>query len=112
MKRNNLLFAILRYFAYGIVIIITIYPLLFVIQTSFKLPVEFTENFWLPSLKGLTLDNYSEVWFNYKFYLFFRNSFIVSALATLLVVLFSLPGGYAFARLKFPFSEKVFMVIL
>lgn len=112
MKRNNLLITILRNLAYGIVIIITIYPLLFVIQTSFKTPVEFTENFWLPSVKGLTFENYTEVWFNYKFYLFFRNSFIVSALATVLVVLFSLPGGYAFARLKFPFSEKVFMIIL
>ena len=112
MKKRSLILSILRYFTYGIVIIITLYPLLFVIFTAFKTPVEFTRNFWLPSIKGFTLDNFNEVWFNYKFYIFFKNSFIASTTATLSVTTLSLLGGYAFARLKFPFSEKVFIIVL
>jgi raffinose/stachyose/melibiose transport system permease protein len=112
MKKENLLITIFRYFMYGIVIVITIYPLLFMLQTSFKTPVEFSRNFWLPTIKGFTLNNYYEVWFGYKFYLFFKNSLIVSILTTFFVVLISITSGYAFARLKFPFSEKIFLVIL
>jgi raffinose/stachyose/melibiose transport system permease protein len=112
MKKESLGFKILKYIAYGIAMVITLYPLLFVLSTAFKTPVEFTNNFWLPSIKGFTLDNFKEVWINYKFHLFFKNSLIASTSATLAVTLLSLFGGYAFARLKFPFSDKIFTLIL
>ena len=47
---------------------------------AFKTPQEFTFNFWLPPRpEGFTFDNLREVWLRYKFYIFFRNSVVVSA---------------------------------
>jgi raffinose/stachyose/melibiose transport system permease protein len=112
MKKESIIFSIFKYFAYGLAIVITLYPLLFMIFTAFKTPVEFARNFWLPSIKGFTLNNFIEVWFNYKFYIFFKNSLIASASATLSVTVLSVFAGYAFARLRFPFSDKIFTLIL
>jgi raffinose/stachyose/melibiose transport system permease protein len=102
-----------RVIAYAAVMVITVYPLLFVILTALKTPQEFTRNFWgLPSAAGFTFDNLREVWFNYKFYIFFKNSLIVSAGATACTLALSVLAGYAFARLSFPLSETIFVGIL
>lgn len=113
MKGKNMVKKFFDYIIYLTIIVIVIYPLLFMIQTAFKTPIELTRNFWLPpSIKGFTLKNLYDVWFGYKFYIFFINSIIVSSVSTFTVVILSITSGYAFAKLKFPFSEKVFFVIL
>ncbi len=104
---------ILRYAAWAFTIVVTVYPLLFMIFTALKTPVEFTVNFWLPPTgRGFTLENLREVWLHYKFYLFFRNSVIVSAGASAAALVLSVPAGYAFARLRFPLSSVVFMLVI
>ena len=104
---------ILRYAAWTATVVVTVYPLLFMIFVAFKTPVEFTVNFWLPpSLRGFTMENLRQVWLNYKFYLFFRNSMIVSASASAISLVLAVCAGYAFARLRFPLSEVVFMLVI
>ena len=104
---------ILRYAAWTMTIVVTVYPLLFMVFTALKTPVEFTVNFWLPpGARGFTLDNLREVWLNYKFYLFFRNSVVVSATASAVSLVLSVLAGYAFARLRFPLSNLVFMLVI
>ena len=104
---------ILRYAAWTVTIIVTVYPLLFMVFTALKTPVEFTVNFWLPpGARGFTLTNLREVWLNYKFYLFFRNSVVVSATASAVSLVLSVLAGYAFARLRFPLSNLVFMLVI
>ncbi len=104
---------ILRYLAWTATIVVTLYPLLFMVFAAFKTPQEFTFNFWLPPRPGgFTFDNLREVWLRYKFYLFFRNSVAVSAGASLLTLTLSLLAGYAFARLRFPLSEVIFVLFI
>jgi ABC-type glycerol-3-phosphate transport system permease component len=104
---------ILRYLAWAATIVVTLYPLLFMVFAAFKTPQEFTFNFWLPPRPGgFTFDNLREVWLRYKFYLFFRNSVAVSAGASVLTLTLSLLAGYAFARLRFPFSEVLFVLFI
>ena len=104
---------ILRYAAWAATVVATVYPLLFMIFAAFKTPLEFTVNFWLPPRPaGFTLDNLREVWLNYKFYLFFRNSVVVSAAASAGSMVLAVLAGYAFARLRFPLSEAVFLLII
>jgi len=111
--RTPLPVRILRTTAWAATVVVTLYPLLFMIFAAFKSPQEFTFNFWLPPrLAGFTLDNLREVWLRYKFYLFFRNSVVVSAGASALTLAFSLLAGYAFARLRFPLSEALFVLII
>jgi raffinose/stachyose/melibiose transport system permease protein len=103
----------LRSIAWAATVVVTLYPLLFMIFAAFKTPQEFTLNFWLPPRPGgFTLDNLLEVWLRYKFYLFFRNSVVVSAGASALTLALSLLAGYAFARLRFPLSEVLFVFII
>ena len=104
---------ILRSVAWTATVVVTLYPLLFMIFAAFKTPQEFTFNFWLPPrLEGFTLDNLSEVWLRYKFYLFFRNSVVVSAAASAGSMVLAVLAGYAFARLRFPLSEAIFLLII
>lgn len=103
----------LRYVAWTATIVVTLYPLLFMVFAAFKTPQEFTFNFWLPPRpEGFTFDNLREVWLRYKFYIFFRNSLVVSAGASVATLVLSLLAGYAFARLRFPLSEALFVVII
>ena len=111
-KPKNIVMLCLRILFFSVMIVITVYPLLFMLQTSFKTPVEFTHNFWLPSIKGFTFANYQRVWVDYKFSQYFTNSLIVSVVSTILIIGLSLPAGYAFVKLKFPFSDKIFSLIL
>jgi len=104
---------ILRYAAWAATVVATVYPLLFMIFAAFKTPLEFTVNFWLPPRPaGFTLDNLREVWLNYKFYLFFRNSVVVSAAASAGSMVLAVLAGYAFARLRFRGRDRVFSLLL
>jgi multiple sugar transport system permease protein len=47
-----------------------------------------------------------------NFWIYLRNSFIVSGLVTFGQTLFSSMAAYAFARLKFPFREQIFFCYL
>ncbi|HEX2622721.1 MAG TPA: carbohydrate ABC transporter permease [Phototrophicaceae bacterium] len=47
-----------------------------------------------------------------NFWIYLRNSFIVSGLVMFGQTLFSSMAGYAFARFKFPFREQIFFIYL
>ena len=86
--------------------ILTLMPFLWMLITSFKTP---TDVFKLPpSFKPTLLftdepmKNYSEVWVQRDFVVFFRNSAFVSFTAALGQVFTCSLGGYAFARLELP----------
>jgi multiple sugar transport system permease protein len=53
--------------------------------------------------------NYSEAWNALPFDRFFLNSLIVSGTATFGAILTSSMAGYAFARLRFPGRDKIFL---
>ena len=60
--------------------------------------------------------SYIELFKNYNFHIFLINSFLVSIITVLITLLFSIPGAYALARLKFPgkewFSGSVILIYL
>ena len=60
--------------------------------------------------------SYIELFKNYNFHIFLVNSFLVSIVTVLITLLFSIPGAYALARLKFPgkewFSGSVILIYL
>jgi multiple sugar transport system permease protein len=87
-------------------------PFLWTISTSFKtLPDSLGLNFVPPHP---TFDGYSTAWNQLKPPLptMFLNSFIVAALVTVTNVFFGALGGYAFARLRFPGREALFLLVL
>lgn len=56
--------------------------------------------------------NYVEAWGRAPFAAYFKNSIIVSTLTPLLIIVTSAPAAYAFARLRFPAKNVLFMMYL
>ena len=102
-------------------ILITLIPFYIMIMTSLKnqqslilnpldLSLDFSNGF-----NNLFI-SYIELFKNYNFHIFLMNSFLVSIVTVLITLLFSIPGAYALARLKFPgkewFSGSVILIYL
>jgi ABC-type glycerol-3-phosphate transport system permease component len=57
-------------------------------------------------------ENYVESWQRAPFALYFRNSIIMSVFTPLLIIVTAAPAAYAFARLRFPAKDLLFMIYL
>ena len=88
-------------------------PFVYTVSTSLKTQAEAAAGFDLwPS--QATLASYREIWSrdDLSFVTFFKNSLIVSASITVITLFLATLGGYAFARLRFPFREPLFLLVL
>ena len=88
-------------------------PFVYTLSTSFKTQAEAAAGFDLwPSEASLAA--YREIWSreDLSFVTFFKNSLIVSATITAITLFLATLGGYAFARLRFPFREVLFLLVL
>jgi multiple sugar transport system permease protein len=88
-------------------------PLVWAVMTSLKTQAEAAAGFDLwPDDASLTA--YRNIWSreDLSFVTFFKNSLILSAAITAINVFLGTLGGYAFARLRFPFREVLFVVVL
>jgi multiple sugar transport system permease protein len=107
-----------KLFVYGslaLVVVIALLPYYWVIRTSLlpNLATAALYSPWTPFEGGLlTLEPYLTMWDNYNFPLYFRNSIVVSISATLLSLVFGIPGAYAFARLDFPGRQALFYTVV
>jgi multiple sugar transport system permease protein len=101
---------------YGLMIglaLLYLVPFLYSAATSLKTQAEAAAGFDLwpdnPSLAA-----YREIWSseNLSFVTFFKNSLILATSITAINVFLGTLGGYAFARLRFPMREVLFLVVL
>jgi len=87
-------------------------PFLWIFSTSLRLP---KNSFSLPpSILPTTFDfnNYAEVFRQIPFFLFFLNSLKIAVAATLGNIIFSSMAAYAFARIRFPGRNVLFLILL
>lgn len=88
---------------------LTFYPLLFTLMTSFKDNEQFYKHFWaLPN--PLIWDNYPDAFISMLPYL--GNTVLISAVSIVILLITTSMSAYAFARLRFPFKNQIFMAIL
>jgi len=112
---NNIRFFTERILIYGLIAIflfITLFPLVWVLSTSFK-PNEEAINFppkFLP--EKVTFNNYVFVLTDPGLVRSLINSFVVSVGSTALSVVVSALGGYAFARFEFKGKNLIVSIIL
>lgn len=87
-------------------------PLAWVVSTSLKLPgqVFITPIEWIPTEPQWS--NYREVFERLPFHLFIRNSFYVTIMGTIGMVLSSLTVAFGLSRLRWPGRDLVFTVLL
>lgn len=94
------------------VALIMLFPMYWMLTTSFKTPMnvaKFPPQWW-PN--PWTLDNYKELFIKRPFMTYLWNSIYTAVLATGGVVVFSTLAGYAFAKINFKGANFLFMVIL
>ena len=79
--------------------VMTLYPILWLIMSSCKTTQEFQLN-RLGFPRGIHFDNFVQAWRIGDFSTLFLNSVFYTGISTIVVVVFSLAAGFAFAKLK------------
>ncbi len=103
------------YFGYLTLILMALsmlYPFLVMLNLSFVPDNEIFSQAGNFFYKGLTLDNYKNVFEQIPLSRYFFNSLLVALITTIGQVVFASMAGYAFARLKFPERNVLFLIIL
>ena len=96
----------------AIVALVTLSPLLWMVSVSFMAPGE-AASFPPPLLPSVpTLENYRALFVVHGIGRYFGNSVLLASLATLLALLFVVPAGYAFAKLRFTGRDAVFKMLV
>lgn len=92
--------------------VIVLMPLVWMVAVSFMAPGEAAQ--FPPPLVPAdpTLENYRTLFASYGIGRYIANSALVSTLATGLALLFTVPAGYAFAKLRFKGRDKVFQILV
>jgi multiple sugar transport system permease protein len=94
------------------VALFTIAPLLWMLSVSFMAPGEAAQ-FPPPLLPAEpTTENYRTLFGSYGIGRFLANSLLVSTLATILALMFTIPAGYAFAKLRFKGRDATFRLLV
>lgn len=111
-RLTNLFFRMMLYILLIGLAFVFVYPFLFMIVTSLKSNADLSNLAvqWIPS--ELKFENYSIAWDLLKFTKYFKNSFIVTLLASLGHILSCSFIGYGFARYNFPFKKFLFGLVI
>lgn len=101
MKRKRILSTTGRIIILVIFLLIVILPIYWMLITSLKLPGDISTldiQYWP---KNPTLDNYEAVLGASGFLIYLKNSLIVSVIASAIVLLVAIPGGYGLSRYSY-----------
>ena len=101
---------LIPYLILFIVMVVSIYPILYMISTSLMTAGEAAYQFLFP--KKLMFENYIEVWTSNNFQKYTFNSLIISSIIVSGVLFTSIPAAYAFAKIEFPFRDIIFYSLL
>jgi multiple sugar transport system permease protein len=102
----------LTYVALFLLLIVVVFPLFWMVVTSFK-PLSEVRRFPPTILpETFTFENYGEVFRQYPFGNFLFNSFFISIMGTLGAIFSCTLAGFALARLNFPGRRILFVVTL
>ena len=91
------------------VVIISLFPVLWVINASFKTNAEILSNpFSLPG--SLSFEAYQYLFENYSFGRYFANSLLAAGVSTIVSLMFYAMGAYVLAKFNFP-GKNLFFVL-
>jgi multiple sugar transport system permease protein len=95
--------------ATAVLALMAIFPLLYMLSIAFKGPTEVFKSNLIPVAP--TLDNFVYVLTEVPFWRYLLNTFVISAVVTVVALFFHTMAGYALARLKFPGREFIFLAM-
>ena len=104
--------ALLLNVAVALIALIVLFPLAWMVSVSFMSTGE-AAAFPPPLLpKVWTLEHYRDLFVTQGMGRYLFNSVALATLATILALLFTVPAGYAFAKLKFRGRERLFQILV
>jgi multiple sugar transport system permease protein len=115
MIKKTLTFYIIYYILITIFAFVMVYPLLWLIGSSFKTHQEIFSDMTSLIPKKFTIENYIEGWKGFggiTFATFFKNSFILSTGVTIGIVISSTMIAYGLSRIAFPGRNFWFTTIM
>ena len=111
-KKNKLLSRTLPYIVLILAAVICLFPFLWMISTSFK---PMSDIYKMPPTlipEHGTIENFIEGWKGANFQMYFKNTAVITLLATVGTVFSSSIVAYGFARFQSRMSKFLFMVLL
>ncbi|SEE97497.1 carbohydrate ABC transporter permease [Ruania alba] len=94
--------------ALSVLVFVSMFPFLFVLGTSVKDNLQFSESYWVPTLP-FHFENYATAWQQIQPYMI--ASIVVAALSIAGIILLSLVAGFIIARYSFPGRRFFFALI-
>lgn len=113
MRTRKVLLSTLKWAVLVVVMLFLLFPIYWVILTSFKTNME--SYLYPPTFiaKAPTLDGFINLFTNYpEFFVYYKNNIIVSAAATVLVCFIAIFSGYALSRIKINWSGYAIAFLL
>jgi multiple sugar transport system permease protein len=108
--RSEIFRRVLLYSLYIFIAAIFFIPFLWTLTTSFKtIPDSVNVTFWA---HPWTTEAWRTLWHDYDFPTYIKNSLFLCAVVVTCNLFLSALGGYAFARLRFPGRELLFLLVL
>jgi ABC-type glycerol-3-phosphate transport system permease component len=108
--RSEIARRVLLYSLYIFIAAIFFIPFLWTLTTSFKtIPDSVNVTFWA---HPWTTEAWRTLWHDYDFPTYIKNSVFLCAVIVTCNLFLSALGGYAFARLRFPGRELLFLLVL
>ena len=95
----------------AIFVLIQVYPILWLVLSSFKTTAEFVGGSMFALPQGLHFENYVFAWTVGNIGILFRNTVIVTAIALFIVLMFSMPLAFAISRMRWKLSAPAFLII-
>jgi ABC-type glycerol-3-phosphate transport system permease component len=108
--RSDRVGRVAAYVALTTIALLYFVPFLWTISTSLKTLPDSAKFSLLPHV--WTTQAYHDVWTKYNFARYIENSAGIALVVTLLTLFLAGLGGYAFARLRFPGRELLFLMVL
>lgn len=96
----------------SLVSLLMLVPIIMMFVTSFKTMEEIKSPVFHFLPESISLINYKSAMSNGSWLIYFRNSICITASAVIFFLLFNSIAGYAFARLKFPGSNILFLFLM
>ena len=99
----------LMYFVELVVIVLSVFPILWVIMSSFKTNGEILTS-PLARPTSFSLDAFIHLFQNYSFPIYFLNSLLAAGITTLVSLFFYAMGAYVIAKFNFPGRRLLFVL--
>lgn len=107
MKIKDILVKVFMYSVMAWVIIVSVFPILWVIMSAFKTNAQILGSpFSLPT--SISFDAFAYLFENYNFLRYFGNSLLISSVSTIVSLFIFSMAGYVIAKYNFPGKNLIF----